>query len=536
MTTVQASAKSLVRVHGRGILLSILEKEIILKRIMVLDDERFITETKDWDSYWQPLHELNQRELEDSLNVLHITWSNYLRSKFSPLLRQEYCFRYFSLLNYLISNCKEVNRPFPWIHALKVALGFECFGITTATSDTSVLGAGTCTLRNPCYLLAKLKMPNVPDDPQFLPMITVTSTEKPELFYHYRQYTLSSDSPVSLMLYPTVVKGKRSASFQLLNSFVGGIRYAADPWTNERAQRIFQGIIYPIIQTHKSVEPGIFPMEIVDVGAGSGSLASRICHHIQKTVISDGFHPRLRLWSVDLEAADPARFFRHKKLRGMVDSLYYLGDDYRSWLERPQPLPSKNGLRIALVSRLFNNLSCFSISCLSREDLHPFIDRMEEYSNIKAHHPSVYLAPGGGGVNSLVISNTRVALQEGRTFAQASLADFYWGMYLISRPRESIDIPQQGIFLPVRSFNPECLITSNGNSVISYLVDNCDYIIIEDADLTPKYLIAHAKAFSLSSITIYDMTQALRLKGNYSYVIWPRKKIMAPSFSGEKIW
>ena len=67
------------RVHGRGLLLSILEKETILTRIKVLDDGRLTTETKDWDSYWQPLHELNHRELEDGLGALHLAWRYYLR-------------------------------------------------------------------------------------------------------------------------------------------------------------------------------------------------------------------------------------------------------------------------------------------------------------------------------------------------------------------------------------------------------------------------------------------------------------------------
>ena len=76
----------------------------------------------------------------------------------------------------------------------------------------------------------------------------------------------------------------------------------------------------------------------------------------------------------------------------------------------------------------------------------------------------------------------------------------------------------------------------NGKSVISCLVDNCDYIIIEDTDLAPEDLIAHAKAFSLFSIAIYNMTKALRLKGNYAYVIWSKKKAVAPSITGEQIW
>jgi hypothetical protein len=50
MMTVLAPAESLVRVHGRGLLLSILEKETILTRIKVLSDRHFTVETKDWDS------------------------------------------------------------------------------------------------------------------------------------------------------------------------------------------------------------------------------------------------------------------------------------------------------------------------------------------------------------------------------------------------------------------------------------------------------------------------------------------------------
>ena len=66
-------------------------------------------------------------------------------------------------------------------------------------------------------------MPDVLDDPQFLPIITVAGTEKAELFYHYRQYTLSTDSPMALLFYPVVSTEKRAVSFKLLNSLVGGI-------------------------------------------------------------------------------------------------------------------------------------------------------------------------------------------------------------------------------------------------------------------------------------------------------------------------
>jgi hypothetical protein len=102
-------------------------------------------------------------------------------------------------------------------------------------------------------------------------------------------------------------------------------------------------------------------LEFADVGAGSGGLTSAVCRQIHNA----GFKLKYRLWFVDLETADPACFFGDRKLRCVVDSLLFLGDDYRSWLSGEKPLPTADCLRIALISRLFNNLSRFSIHHIS---------------------------------------------------------------------------------------------------------------------------------------------------------------------------
>jgi len=533
MATALAPAESLVRVHGRGLLLSVLEREVLLTGIKVFPDGRFAAETKNWNSYWQPLSNLSLGEVEDSLNVLYSAWRGYIRTGFSSLLRREFCFRYFSLLDVLLSNYRGANFSPSRVRALQTALGFECFAITPADSDLEVLAAGTCTLRNPCYLLAKLRMPEAPDDPQFLPIITVAGTEKPELFYHYRQYTLSPDSSMSLLLYPTVSEANRSASFKLINSLSSSVSYAIDPRTRERAQRLCQGIIRPIMQAHKRDESRTLPLELVDVGAGSGSLASSLCHQIQGLGTSMGFNLKFRLWFVDLGTADPARFFSAKGLRGLVDTLAFLGDDYRDWLSKPQPLPATNGLRIAVISKLFNNLSRFSLRRLSREELLPLLGKMAP-SDLSAYFPSRCLAPSGGGVESLVISNARVALPDGRTFAHLSLSEFYRGLCLASAPKGSAT--KEDLFLPIRRLDPECLVASDGKSVISRLVENCDYVIIEDADLRPQDLIDHITMFSLYSIAVQDMTKALGLTGNHAYVAWSKTKAAQPGFSGERIW
>jgi hypothetical protein len=255
MTPILKPAKRIERIHGRGLLLSILEKALILTRIRVFDDWRFVVETEDWSSYWKPLYDLNHSETKENLNELHSAWCNYIHSGFRTALRKEFCFRYFTLLDSVLSNFLKTGARDSWFDALQTTVGFECFGITSP-SNLEVLGGGICTLRNPCYLLAKLKMSDALDDPKFLPTITVASTGKPELFYHYRQYTLSIDSPMSLMFYPAASEAKRSASFRLINSLAGGVSYSIDPRTRERAQRLYQCAIRPIMEAN-----GLHPYE-----------------------------------------------------------------------------------------------------------------------------------------------------------------------------------------------------------------------------------------------------------------------------------
>ena len=89
-----------------------------------------------------------------------------------------------------------------------------------------------------------------------------------ELFYHYRQYTISQDSPISLLLYPRVSLNKRLESFKLISSFVVRFSDGIDPRTNERAQRLFQGVIQPILKVNEISRKAIGSIEMIDVGAG----------------------------------------------------------------------------------------------------------------------------------------------------------------------------------------------------------------------------------------------------------------------------
>ena len=527
----QTLTKNLVKAYNRGLLLSILEKEALLTGITVFTDGCFSVDTQDWNTYWQPVYELGQRKIEASLDAFYNTWRKYINSRFIFSQSQEFCYQYFSLLGNLLSFQNQISNPI-WLRALKLTLGFECCEINSMNTGDEALAAGTFTLLNPCYLLTKIKIPKMLNNPQFLPVITTGSADKLELFYHYRQYSLSQDSPMSLFLYPAVSLKKRSASFKLINSFVGGFKDGTDPRTGERAQLLLHHIIQPILETCETSKTIAGSIEMIDVGAGSGGLTSIICSQI----LDMGFKPKFQFWFVDLDYADTTKFFRNKRLQAYLDNFTFLIDNYRSWLSKPQPLPQQtpNSLRIALVSKLFNNLSSFSIRYVSDRELFPMHDNIEGHLDLKNNCPSFCLSQKGG-VNDLLISNTRVQLYDGRTFPLASLSEFYYGLYLLSGKDagNSSDVP--GFFLPIRSFNSTCLETTNGQSIISSLANICDYVIIEDADLRQQDLITHATKFSLNFLTICDMTKAMKLKGNYVYVVW-LKCAIKPILLGEQIW
>jgi len=535
MRTIDSPVENLTRVHGRGSLLTILEKETLLTRIKVLNNVCFITETKDWDLYRKPLRELGFPDVENKLINLHSTWSEYIKSGFNSFLRREYCFRYFTLLDIVLAYYHGTGDFLAWSYGLQAVLGFECFGITQFP-DSEVLGAGVCTLRNPCYLLAKLKMPDAPDDPQLLPVITITGANKHDLFYYYRQYTLSPDSRISILLYPVVSEVKRSESFKVLNSLVGSVSYAIDPRTRERAKRLFHGAIFPIIQANKLDKSVDVSLELVDVGAGSGSLSSCMCQQVLDFGVASGFNPRLQLWFVDLEPTDPTRFFRKKGLGNAVDNLTYLGCDYRIWLSETEPLTQTRNIRIALMTKLFNNLSNFDIQRLSGEELATVRDKIAFSSNSAEYLPSFCLEPCGKGAESLITSNTRIALKAGRTFAQLSLSEYYRGLYYMTMMEKSAHISGESVFLPMRSFNPDSLITKDSRSVFSRLLEYCEFVVIEDADLRPNDLIVHMETFSLHSLAVQNLTKALGLTGNYAYVVWLKNMLLQPTFPGERIW
>lgn len=134
-----------------------------------------------------------------------------------------------------------------------------------------------------------------------------------------------------------------------------------------------------------------------------------------------------------------------------------------------------------------------------------------------------------------MVSNSRVDLEEGRTFAQASLSEFYHALHLVSISGGATPAPENGVCLPVRAFDPESLTTSDGASVLARVLQHCDYLIVEDADLRPKVLVEHLTTFALHRLAACDMTRVLGLTGNHAYVLWSTGG-KEPRLGGERLW
>ena len=162
-------------------------------------------------------------------------------------------------------------------------------------------------------------------------------------------------------------------------------------------------------------------------------------------------------------------------------------------------------IRVAIVSKLLNNLSAFNIRALSDNEALAVFLRARLPSDLSDCRPDLCLTPGTAGPEKLGVSNSRIELHDGRTFVQPSLSDYYEALLRVTdfpagRPAEREPI----LYALIRSFSPASLITLDGTSIISLLLQHSDYLIIEDTDLRTKDLSGHLQEFSLASVAAQD--------------------------------
>ena len=508
--------EKLMRDYGRGALLSALEQRKLLTRIVIGASGAFKLELRTWAEYWGHVLTCGSPEMQERLEGLKAAWGEYVDSGFGVALQQPYCHAYFSLLNALL---KEVSvRPTcaGLQAALSRTLAFECFAVTSTYAKDCELAAATSTLRNPCYLLTKLKWSKAIDDPEFLPVITVPARGAPSLFYHYRQHKLSVDSQNAILVYVCARQRMRRRSFQAINAFEAVLGSGADPRASERASRLVPQIIAPYVR-QRQVAPDGTPatsgdVELLDLGAGSGALVAGVCRDLRSTFTEQQGRPAFKVWALDFSPTRLGRFFGRRDLRHLSDCLTVEKADYREWLSRNNPLPPVCGVRIALVSRLLNNLSDFTIHSVAPEKLPWELNGTE--GNWKSCLPSRCLADGKTGASALQVSASRVWIGPRRTFKQPSLSQFYRGLHALLRqydPSSLSHILSDRVFLPLRSFRRSTLRARDGSSIIGRLNICSDLTVIVDADLRPADLRSHVAEEGLSDIAVISTFTSVRL-------------------------
>ncbi len=533
------------RVYARGALLAVTERQDLLTNIVLGKQGTLTCQTQEWSTYWQSVDELKVRDVSAALSNLRFVWHKYIKSGFMQEMQREYCFRYHVLLDSVINLQRKAPGPSSR-KALQKCLAFECFGIHLAEEPYELLTAATTSLRNPNYLLAKVKYPNALDDVRYLPLVTMESGNDMSLFYHYRQHRLSLDSQASLLLYLPVEMDVRAMGFYCMSQLENLLGEGKDARVNERAQRLVGKVMVPFLETrtqsHSCTPIGL---ELLDLGAGSGALAAAICKrtycHFQHVGKDVGFKARL----IDLVLPKVQCFWSSRALADSTDFVYAAKRDSQGWVAQlttrtAELLPLAEGaIRVGLVSQLFNNLSDFRIQPLRMENRLPSEASPDTLSAWRNCLPTRCLGAIQAGPDSLRISSAPLRFSEGRTFRQPSLSEYFRAITLVSAAQREMErnvpFPEE-VFAPFRQFRPECLETNNGASILRTLLAVCSLVLVFDADLRPDDLKRHFGTAGIEGIEAVDMTKPLRLKGNYCYALVKANEAGATGLAGERLW
>ena len=342
MSALPAAMPGLARVRCRGSILKLMQSEKLPEAIVVTGSSRIVCHSREWDDYWRPVHTFGDPAMVQQLGQLAEVRRQYFGSAFAPRFWREYCHAYFALLRSSLRSVSESGGDAAAHLCLRTALGFECFRIERAACP-DMGGAATFSLRSPAYLLAKLKEPGALDSTQFLPLISPAGSGPAKLFYHYRRHKLSIDTDCSLLLYLATGIDSREDSFRAINSFERCISDGRDPRADERAKRITKNIIAPYVQSRgdsrASPDDPTVPLEIVDLGAGSGALASHVCRRAIRAIRHCGGVPLVRAWLVDLSFNPHKLCSANSELLEATDCITSESCGYRAWLASSFPPP-----------------------------------------------------------------------------------------------------------------------------------------------------------------------------------------------------
>jgi hypothetical protein len=497
--------------------------------------------TKTWQKYWEPVTPLLSPVGLNILEDLGKARSQYIQTKFSHQTMTSYCFSYFCLLEEFLNILKKCCDKKSKSALLGKVLGFENFAIRWTNGENGT-ACGTSTIRNPCYLLSKIKQPQVQDDPKFLALITrpnIDCYDKARLYYHYRQYKIDNEFGISLLLYPAASLSERAISFTLIESLTSGFSDKTDPRSKQRSQILADLAITPFLTKLFSkigTETGL-EVNVVDVGSGNGALASNIWRQVLKTQPDIAKKCKLACSMVGLRVQNPLRHFNKGSLRGTITYLDYHQSDYLQWLQEQKLTQGSYKFDVALLCRLLNNLSEFKLD--SSNDWR-IIHKLGEDGLSKTlwtdrnFQPNNCLCPDNLLPKNIFLKNSSVSLEHGKSFKHLSLTNYYKALQLLDS-KGTLDAGDYNtIYFPIRQFNQASLRLPDGKSFLGKLCNLAKLIVIEDVDLTKEDLICHLVENNLENIAASHINRHNRL--NSASIFCLCNKEFADLLPGKKIW
>jgi hypothetical protein len=326
---------------------------------------------------------------------------------------------------------------------------------------------------------------------------------------------------MSLLVYPGNQIGGDVGSLRAIGAVANRLGVTGDPFFRDRSQRLWEHVFEPLLE-QQLISHGRSTFDFVDLGAGSGGLTAELSARLVRWAKRHDIDPRLRIQLVDSIGPTVSKRFEDPEIERSIEVLSRVPTDYRSWLVEGHPIPRCRGIRFGLACKVLDMSSHFEVRSFTTGDL-PNPPADNSWFDAEARSPANWLGDHTNDRDALLTSSHRFAVDEGHLFAQPALSNYFAGMVGSAEERT-----QDALHLPLRRFDPGALLTTARTSVLADALKHCDYLIIEDADLRPQELLEHARRFNLTDIAVQDMTGAMRLAGNYAFVLSRGKTDLLP--------
>ena len=480
-----------------------------------------------WREYWAPclpFFSVDYRLIQ-RLNRLKAAWLAMHRASRTRRCVAQYVWRYFGLLHHVleIARC-EPHRGDP-MPALRHTVGFSNFAVTREGYDK--VAAATFAEFNPVYLLGRLPGKCPPPTPRHVALVLPPGQDR--AFYCYRQLVLSGKTSTRLLVFPSTDLPERSGSLEIIDRLTRMLSPKPDPYWRPRARLLSRRAFAPIVQNWAS-QTGRNRREtvlrILDLGAGTGHVVVRAWRALREVLRSQGV--RAAFHFVDASEPTYGRSFGLSGPGGDIEHIEWTRADCRRLLDDDGWLAANGSFDLAVLCRLLDNCSNFEIEAVN-------VEGEDVAERVKRSDPSRCLAPRHrlSAIENLSVRTTRRKTLGGTVMPQHSLASYFRVIRGVSTGAVGAgETPRP--CLPVRRFNPACLTTLSGRSIIAQIMKSADVIVIEDMDLDPDHLQVHRAQFGLSGTTcVHLVRDGFRTEANH-FVLGRAEFV--ESLPGERMW